>query len=166
MDRLVKILEGRPTDARAIVDFCTGAPQFVRYSELKNMSGLDDIFGEHGMCLLLYDTANVGHFVTLIRLDAQTIEYFDSYGDIPEEFIKDKRFRFLTRLIVGSNCDVVANDNKLQRLSRDIATCGRHCAARLRMWMEHKTSLDDYCTLMEKNKGDPDKLVTLLTFFM
>lgn len=166
MDRLIKILEGRPTDGNAIVNFCLGRPKFVRYSELKRVGHIDEIFGD-GMCLLLYDSKEVGHFVSLIKTGENAVELFDPYGDYTDDFIGDKRVRWLTKLLAESDYDVVMNDRPLQSESRSIATCGRHCAARLRMWMERKTSLDDYCSLMEKNKGeDPDKLVTMLTFFM
>lgn len=121
----------------------------VLYPELANYNTIDDVFGNKNKIILLYVNeknpgSTVGHWCALSRHNG-VIEFADPYGkEIDEhldDFSQDHRaatdqpVNFLTRLLydyVTAGGQVNYDEEKKQKLSDNIATCGRHTALRLR----------------------------------
>lgn len=146
----------------------------LTYPQLTEYNTIDDALGKHGTLILLYETRNnFGHWVCLFKRDKNTIEFFDSYGLLPDDelkFIPD-HFRMiseqvlphLTSLLYHSGYKVIYNEHRLQRKLRDVSTCGRHVACRINF--KNKT-LEDYVKMIKSTGYDPDTFVTLLTYYI
>jgi len=149
-----------------------------KYTDLYKIKHIDELFDTLGRCILLYLTEdhNTGHWVALIK-KGNTIEFFDPYGYAPDtqninlripyennEQFRQNHPRFL-ELVKNAGYKLRFNNKPLQKEAFDIATCGRHTAARL---LFYKLSLEQYHELMEKLENniidDADDVVTKLTY--
>jgi hypothetical protein len=99
------------------------------------------------------------------------IEFFDPYGDAPEEQ-KDGLSRgrlesldidqpYLTKLLRASGKPVYYNTKAFQQDKASVATCGRHAICRL---LYADKSLDDYNKAVQTSKLSPDDFVSGLTY--
>ena len=111
--------------------------QFVQYSDVKNVSHINQIIP----CILLYELHfPVGHWVALFR-NSQGINYFDSTGHYPDELNitnfdnpKGRKnmgadFTYLVKLLLDSNETIIYNEIRLQ--PEDTMTCGYWSGTRL-----------------------------------
>jgi hypothetical protein len=142
------------------------------YPDLEGMTSVNDLFDEKGRAVLLFPNASptVGHWTALIRRP-DGIEFFDPYGDAPEEqkggmsasrlSALDIERPELTRLLKASGKPVYYNTYPFQKTRADIATCGRHAAVRL---LYAPYSLDDYAAIVDKSGYSPDDFVSGVTF--
>jgi hypothetical protein len=99
------------------------------------------------------------------------IEFFDPYGDRPEEQLDelpqsrleqlDESQPYLTNLMRRSGLPIYYNTHAFQKESGDINTCGRHCVARL---MFKDKTLEQYKKIIDKSGLCPDKFVSGLTY--
>jgi hypothetical protein len=147
--------------------------KIMSYPELNDMSQIEDAFDEHGRSLILYLTEDehTGHWVCMIK-KGKTIEYFDPYGkyrpDEEREWLsKDKLIQLeqyqptLTELLKRSRYKVIVNPYHFQKDKSSIATCGRHCVARL----HHKDmSLPAYNRMIQDSGMNPDDWVSAWTY--
>jgi hypothetical protein len=156
---------------------CLPDLKILSYPDLNDMSHIEEAFDSYGRCLILYLTENehTGHWVCMVKKGG-TIEFFDPYGEYrPDEHRKwltktkqeelDQDYPTLTTLLKASKYKTVINPYHFQKDKRDIATCGRHCVARLyhramnirayKLWM------DKEC---EKYSLNPDEMVSAFTF--
>jgi hypothetical protein len=141
------------------------------YPNLENLESVDDLFDEQGRAILLYPNNGPmsGHWCCLMNRK-NGIEYFDSYGNCPEEpkseVPQDKLEEwncdrpFLTRLLKGSGKKVWYNHHTFQVSKGDVATCGRHCCSRL---LYAPFSLEKYAGILKKSGLSPDDFVCGLT---
>jgi len=144
------------------------------YPQLKSLRSADQLFDSKGRCIILYLTEgpNVGHWCCLMKR-GDTIDFFDPYGDSPEE-VKDgiPRSRlesldmdspYLTRLLRGSGRKVFYNRHQYQKQRGDINTCGRHCVTRL---LYAPLTEDKYYKVVQSSGLSPDDFVSGMTFGM
>jgi len=136
------------------------------------MSSIDDLFDDKGRAILLFPNngPTSGHWTALIRRP-DSIEFFDSYGDAPEQQkggMSHSRLEQLdidrpdlTRLLKASGKPVYYNTYPFQRESPNIATCGRHAAVRL---FYAPYPLDEYAKLLDESGYAPDDFVVGLTY--
>jgi hypothetical protein len=113
--------------------------------------------------MLLYtpNSPTEGHWVCLFR-NKDGIHYFDSYGDKPDtEDDLNGQEPLLTQLLSESQLPVFYNTKRYQKLRTDIATCGRHCIARL---IYKNKSPDAYNHIVNQFKGEPDDFVSALIY--
>lgn len=128
--------------------------------------------------IVLYElTPNVGHWILVHDTSDENgescIEFFDSYGLIPEveqhfispqfrETLGDSSANLLRLLWSETGGRVIFNCERLQ--GPNTATCGRHCIARL---LCANKSIDSYIDslrwLTTYLQSTPDELVTYLT---
>ena len=146
--------------------------KITTYPQLEQMNSIDQLFDRKGRAILFCPNAapTVGHWVCMIRRP-DAIEYFDSYGDKPEGYKKGLGEAqkeslnidepYLTRLLRASGLPVYYNTKAFQTSRGDVATCGRHCIARL---LYAADSLDDYNKAIQISGMTPDKFVSGLTF--
>lgn len=138
------------------------------YPQLKRFRSADDLFDSKGRCLVLFLTEGptAGHWCCLLKR-GDAIEFFDPYGDSPEEvkdeIPKSKREQldmnspYLTRLLQASGRPVYYNTYAFQKEKRDINTCGRHCIVRL---LYAPKSLETYKRIIDSSGLSPDDFVS------
>ncbi len=145
----------------------------IPYHELDKIDDINQLFQKSKVIMLLYEIEkeNVGHWVTIIKHDDDTIEFFDPYALKPDEELKYSPYYHrthkgidvphLTYLLEKSGSKIIYNKCRLQKLLKDVNTCGRHCAVRAKF---SDMSLSKYCKMLLNNKCyDPDLWVTALT---
>lgn len=141
----------------------------VLYNNLGDYDTLSDLTGEKNNCVILYETNGklVGHWVLLLyHPDRNTFEFFDSYGNTPDYilyngigFYKGEN-PHLSQMILAEKRPVEYNDYPLQKLSRDVATCGRWCYAR---YLFKSVDIDTFIDFFkEKQTFTPDQIVCLI----
>jgi len=141
--------------------------RILTYPELAECSTVDDMFDELGRCIILYLTngPTSGHWVCMWR-KGNRINYFDSYGDapdVPREVVGGaygQEEPYLMNLLQNSGCQVYYNTHPYQSNRADVASCGRHCVARL---ICKDMSDKKYYQLIKRSGQSPDTFVTNLT---
>jgi len=150
------------------------------YSELKDIYSIDCLIpSANGACILLIESApNTGHWVVLLKYN-NVVEFFNSYGDPPAHevsIIPDKINKVLNQSprdilnILDNEYDegkeVIYNRERLQKVSGDIGTCGKHCILRSFMLQNYGMGLVEYLSFIDSMTSevgvDADGLVTLL----
>lgn len=144
----------------------------ITYPQLEEFVDIDQIFDRKGRCMILFlnQSPTEGHWCCLIR-KPDSIEFFDPYGDDPEQVRKDtpKPLRqqlemdrpLLFNLLKKKGIPVYFNSFQFQKNGYNIATCGRHSAVRL---FYAPYSLDKYKEIIDSSKMTPDTFVSALTF--
>lgn len=147
--------------------------KIIRYVDLENIKNIDELLNPYGAVIILYQTElNYGHWCSLMRMSENRLEFFDSYGvDIDKE-LKYSAFHLqrhegnivphLSALIDKSNYSYYYNSYELQKIKKDVNTCGRYTALRVKM---KDIPLNDFVKLLTENKAyDSDFWVSALTF--
>ena len=144
----------------------------ILYSDLKNYSSIDQVLGQRGYAVILYQKAELdGHYVSLFKDGDGHLNFQDSYGygvDVPINMGLlpfDKPLpRYLGQLIESSGMRLITNDFDYQRgKMKGYADCGRHACLRIRC---RSLSNDDYRYMMTNNVSKfltPDHNATILT---
>ena len=137
------------------------------YPDLAKYSSIDDCFDKRGRAVLLYltNSETSGHWVCMMKKNG-CIEYFDSYGDAPEETKKyinpiklnalNSAPNYLMALLERSKYPVYYNTHKFQSENGDVATCGRHIITRLAY---APFSTEKYKSVIDSSGLTPDKFV-------
>lgn len=121
----------------------------VAYSDLYKYNNINQLLGENGCCLILYNYGDIGdikygHWCCIYSGSDEKgkpiITFFDPYGysidskqmDYIKEYFDEKEYSlypFLTKLLVDSKgYDIHYNNYGLQKQKENINTCGRWCA--------------------------------------
>ena len=144
----------------------------ITYPQLGEMTSIDQAFDSKGRCVMLVPNASptMGHWVAMIRRK-DGIEFFDPYGDAPEEQkegLSQSRLEaldidqpFLTKLLRASGKPVYYNTKGFQVEKASVATCGRHAVSRL---LYAPYSIDKYDACVRKSGLSPDDFVAGLTY--
>ena len=154
-----------------VLDLLDNKCNLVQYSDLHNISSIDELLGPYKKCVLLYHTsANYGHYCCVYE-NNDTIFFFDSYGSIPDTQLKflpkdlikelNSNHNYLIRLMYNSGKNVEYNQYQFQSREPNVATCGRWCVNRLRF---PEISINDYHDIFKQSsKYIPnDELICLL----
>jgi hypothetical protein len=156
------------TDIQSIL----GPVPIITYPDLERYDTIDDLFDRKGRAILFFPNAaeNVGHWTCLLRRP-NMIEFFDPYGEKPEDQkdgLSKTRLQqldldqpLLTQLMRASKKPVYYNSHAFQSSKQDVATCGRHCVARL---LYQPYSIDKYASIIRKSGLKPDDFVVGLTY--
>lgn len=149
-----------------------GETNIFTYPDLERMNSIDECFDEKGRCVMLFPNVSptMGHWIAMIRRP-NCIEFFDPYGDPPEEQkegLSQSRLEaldierpLLTELMRKSGLPVYYNTHAFQSSKGDIATCGRHSAVRL---LYAPYSLDKYKKIIDKSGLSADDFVSGVTY--
>lgn len=162
--------------------------RIVPYNEIHQYKTLDDLFGQDNRLIILYissvqGNSTSGHWCTLLRTHRNgknIIEFDDPYGTMPDEALKhipksiknktgqDKNY--LTKLLydysLNPNNEIHFNELKMQRMSNDISTCGRHVMNRAYFY---KIPLEKYQQIFErlrKNNVDLDQASVFISNYL
>jgi len=135
--------------------------------ELKKFTNINQILKKPiDYCIILFqDSENTGHWVCLLKYH-NIIEFFDSYGQSPDEVYNytPKNIRqslgiennHLTNLLKKSKFDIIYNTEKYQHDNKnymDINTCGRHCIYRILNLIGKGKTAPEYFKFMKQMKN-------------
>lgn len=172
MDKLIKKLTAEPLSGEDMLRAVDGESIILTYKDLKDVDDIHDLFDPYDNFILLYEMEkNYGHWIAVIyHPESDTIEVFDPYGlFIDDEFKyirnpKLKKQKYLSKLLLESESNIIYNDQPIQKYSKDVSSCGRHVALRINM---RDIPLEEYQDMMmSKGKNERDKIVTMLTAFV
>jgi hypothetical protein len=154
-----------------------GKTNIITYPELKGLNHIDEVFkrGKNGIetAIILYLTENekTGHWIGLIKR-GNTIEIYDPYGNKSNEIgemlggvMSYKQDPYLLKnMIKNAGYKLIENKKKVQPVSQNINTCGRHTAMRIMFGFlplkEYNEKMND---IVKKNNISIDDLATALT---
>jgi hypothetical protein len=146
--------------------------QIITYPMLKGFKNIDQCFDRKGRCILLFLTTSPteGHWVCMLRRP-NSIEYFDPYGESPEEMKEqlpqsllsqlDESRPYLSNLMRASGLPVYYNTHSFQKDRANINTCGRHCVVRC---LYAPYSVERYLKTIQKTGLSPDDFVIGKTY--
>jgi hypothetical protein len=150
----LRALELEPISDRVI--WQSVPTNIIDYPNLKNYHNLDQLFNDDSCVIFYPHTAGpVGHWTCLTRR-GDTVEYFDSYGNIPDHFLKESP-PYLSQLLIQSPYQLLYNEDCFQ--GKGTATCGRHVITRI---LFRKYPLSFYQKMLEYIYDD-DLFVTLVS---
>ena len=144
----------------------------ITYPMLGEMRSIEDAFDNKGRCVMLVPNASptMGHWVAMIKRPDH-IEFFDPYGDAPEEQkegLSQSRLQsldidqpYLTKLLRASGKPVYYNTKGFQQDKASVATCGRHAVSRL---LYAPYTIDKYDACVRQSGLSPDNFVSGLTY--
>jgi hypothetical protein len=174
MNKLEK-LEDIALSGSDILNLLDGKINIILYPDLHKYNSINDILQPNGACILLYESKpRYGHWVALIKTNDKAIEFFNSYGGLPDACLKliDLDFRketnqllpYLKNLMYKSPYELNYNEFQFQKKDYDIKTCGRHCVVRVSCKhlniYDYKKLLDKLCNILDT---DYDGVVSILT---
>jgi hypothetical protein len=161
-----------------IHNFFDGKINILKFSELKNYNNIDDVLGKYRRCIILFESGklNRGHWCAILEVKPSNkknyILFFDSYGLMIESELSDryipKSFQKLSnqqrgsliKLLLNQPLPVHYNQYKLQKLKKNVNTCGKFCV--FRCLLNHLTE-DEFAKLLRSQKPlSPDELVSIM----
>lgn len=189
----MEVQVAKPLSTEEIFQIAGKKCNVFRYSDLKNIEHIDELFEYNSeqtldldlpfdcnSCVIIYLTKDYfGHWCILNRIGKKNMIYsfLDSYGEMLDDQLvhinpkyrklSGQNSRFLSKILhkAANNGDQVRyNDVQLQVLSDKISTCGRYVALFLKY---NKLTVEEFVKTLEKAvkkyKIPIDTLVTLLT---
>ncbi len=175
IDDAIKIAEKIPLSGQDLKNITNGKANILRYSDLMNYENIEQVLGEHGAAIILYQTErDFGHYASIFK-SAQdpegTLIFFDSLGITMDKELKLSTFNaknmggtavpHLTDLVRASNYKVISNTKKLQLNAFANNTCGRYAAMRI-VWRALSNKEFNYILLSNKFYN-PDYWISILT---
>ncbi len=173
-DQLLKIYEDIALSDKQLMKLVDGKANLVLYPQLVQYSSIDQMLGEYGATILLFEAQpGYGHWTCLFKR-GNLIEFFNPYGGYPDDSLKHIPMEFrkvshqleprLSVLLMKSPYQLSYNEHAFQKHARDIKTCGRHCAVRL---IYRNLSLENYTAMINRLARnldlDADGVVSMLT---
>jgi hypothetical protein len=145
-----------PTDIRSIV----GNVKLVKFDTLIGYKTIEELLPKEKDCVVIFweiESANVGHYTALCRLN-QTYVFFDAYGNsVEEDFsyipkslrrLLDIKYDYLKELLKGKH--VITNQVDFQQMRDGVNTCGRFVSMFLYIFKKGY-SLADFQKIMKSN---------------
>jgi len=169
MDKILENIEKQDLSGEDLINICEGKVEIVPYHELNKYNSIEQLLQKYGAVILLYEVRqNFGHYTALLYDPQGKLEFFDSYGFRPDQELKYATYNaeegvpYLTKLLEAYKKPIVYNTIKLQKMLRDINTCGRWTSCRIRL---RHLVLRDFQHLFTKNRYyNGDFFVSALTY--
>ena len=152
----------------------SGNTRILFYDDLNNIPNIIPLMDKGSLVILYKSKPDFGHWTALVHTP-EGIEYFDSYGDKPEHAKKNADRKFLiesnqyqnqlAKLLYDASLTtpIHFNNHRLQKSSKNIATCGKHVVIRI---LNRNLTIDQYNKwlreLAKRNKLTTDEIVNLL----
>ncbi len=156
-------------DTKELLRICENKVRIIAYEDLATVNNIDDVLRPYGACIILYqETINNGHWVCILSHPDGYIEYFDPYGEQPDFYINNGRLSadynkipYLVPLLQPAitSQKFVYNATRFQAMDKNIQTCGRWVAVRIKM---KNWTLDKFAGLF-KTTRDKDLIISLMT---
>lgn len=172
IDDIIKNSEAYSLSDNEILNLTDNKCKIISYQDLEKFNNIDEVLEPHGATVILYqEKEKVGHWTVLLKHSNNLLEIFDSLGlglDKELEFSEYNKRRHggraiphLSILIENSKYKIEANTVQLQKDSKDINTCGKWCAIRVKF---REKRLKDFVEMFKNSKiMDGDKWVSALT---
>lgn len=148
-----------------------GNIKITSYPDLESKDTINQLFDSKGRAILFFPQTdqNSGHWTALIK-NGREIEFFDPYGEEPEQqksgLSRDKLNELrmsqplLAKLLDNSGHKIYFNKVQLQKLENNVNTCGRHCVCRL---LYYKQPIERYRQMIHRSGDTPDEFVVKMT---
>ena len=172
IDAIVKNSENYSLSDTEILNLTDNQCKIISYQDLENYNDIDEVLTPFGATVILYQQKQkVGHWTVLIKHSNTLLEIFDSLGlglDKELEFSEYNKERHggraiphLSILIENSKYKIESNSVQLQKDSKDINTCGKWCAIRVKF---REKRLKDFVEMFKSSKiMDGDMWISALT---
>jgi hypothetical protein len=172
IDNIVKNSESYSLSDKELINLTDGQCKVITYQDLEKFNNIDEVLEPFGATVILYQQKEkIGHYTVLIKHSNSLLEIFDSLGlglDKELEFSEYNKKRHggraiphLSILIENSKYKIEANLIQLQKDGKDINTCGKYCAIRIKF---REKSLKDFVKMFKSSKiMDSDMWVSALT---
>ena len=146
--------------------------RIIDYDEIRNFKKIEDLIFPSGCCVILFVThvknnkdgsiTHIGHWTFLNKCSDTSFEFFDSLGN--PKFVREYYActDYLVRLIYEGGYKLFWNKEKLQKMRKPIATCGRWVCLR---YKTRDVPLSKFVSEMKSLKKlgyDLDEVVTQL----
>lgn len=138
-----------PTSKNQLNYMLKGKTKILLYDECLLYDNIKDLLAPYGNCIILYPNTDkgsvedpIGHWICLLVVNGDTIEYFDSYGAEVDSMIIDYNDNsdptrgelippHISKLLSESGCSKMEwNETTFQ--SDDTSTCGLWCVLRIK----------------------------------
>lgn len=161
----------RESDLRRIMGTST---HIVPYRHLARIRTIHDLFGNRAFVVILFEVErNRGHWTLLIRRP-QSIEFFDSYGFVPDDELhlipahyriqNYQQYPHLLQILYQSGMPIEYSPYHFQSFGEGVNTCGRWCILR---WILAGYDIDDFAAIVFRLASQThlplDDLVTQIT---
>jgi hypothetical protein len=154
-----------------ILNITNGRCAIHTYADLERFRTIDQVLGDWNCAVILYQhEEDFGHWVTLFKVDKNTLEFFDPYGIEIDRELKQSPFNtrrhqgkivpHLSHLIKQSRYRLIQNRKKLQSFKQDVNTCGRWVSLRVR-W--RYIALEKFVQMFSGTHFDGDFYASALT---
>ena len=148
-----------------LIKICEGNVRVISYHELKGINTIQQLLEPYGAIIILYETKqNFGHYTALFYDKNKNLEFFDSYGFKPDAELKYATYDntpYLTNLLKKYKGNIIYNTEDLQKWAKDVNTCGRWCATRIRM---KNLTAQEFRNLWKNKFYNPDFFVSAITY--
>lgn len=159
-----------------IKQFFNDRINIIKYSELKNVHSLDQILRDYGRAIILFEIKglNNGHWTLLQsckdkKTNTPYILFFDSYGYKPEnelnyiatniKLMTDQSHGLLLKLLYNQPLVVRYNNLRLQKLAKNINTCGKYCCVKGKYPFLNE---NEFAEILRSTSYSPDELICLI----
>jgi hypothetical protein len=172
--RIIKYYENVALSNKDLEEIVDNKAKIVLYPNLIKYETINEVLGKTGACFLLFEAKpSYGHWCCLFKQNKNTIEFFNPYGGFPDNSldyiplhfrkITNQLYPILSILLIQSPYNLTYNEYAFQRKSKDIKTCGYHCAVRLLLRNLTLKEYKKYLDKMSKELGlDYDGVVTYI----
>ena len=142
----------------------------VLYSDLHKYNSIDDLLGKYGRAIILYIFSEnelgkaKGHWVSVLKTSRNTIEFFCSYGTIPDKTLMklplklrkkfNEDYSYISKLMYDSKLPIEYNEKPLQQ--HHSVVCGYYCIGRVCV---PDMKIEEFQKLFSKNKKSNDELI-------
>jgi len=167
IDALLQNAETIDLSGEDIKKICNNQVKVIPYHELEGVESIEELLNPFNAVILLYETKqNFGHYTALLIDPNGDLEFFDSYGFAPDQELNYAKYDnkpFLTELLSKYKGTIVYNDKQYQEWAKDVNTCGRWTATRVRL--AKKFNLKQFQDLFDGLRYfNGDFMVSALTF--
>lgn len=142
----------------------------ITYNDLSYYNNIKKAFNHKKFLVILFENKkNFGHWCCLFFHNNNTLEFFDSYGLMPDDELKftSNVFRknnnmllpHLTYLLLKSPYNIEYNNYKFQSYNNNTNTCGRWVIVRL---LYNDININDFYKIFGNIKNS-DKFITKIT---
>jgi hypothetical protein len=172
IDTIVRKSEAYSLSDQEILNLTDNQCKVISYQDLEKYDNIDQVLEPFGATVILYqEKKTYGHYTVLIKHSNTLLEIFDSLGlglDKELEFSEYNKKRHggraiphLSILIENSKYKIEANLVQLQKDSKDINTCGKYSAIRIKF---RDLSLNQFVKMLKSSKiMDSDMWISALT---
>lgn len=148
-----------------IEKICDGKVKVLSYHELQGIPSIEALLEPFGAVVLLYETKeNFGHYTALFYDAQNNLEFFDSYGFAPDQELNYATYDntpYLSQLLSKYKGRIVYNTKRLQQWAKDVNTCGRWTASRIRLRNLNPTQFEN---LFKTKYYNPDFFISAITY--